>query len=77
MAYRRGRSSSSSKRGRVSRNRGRSVSGRRVSSRGRSNASPARHQTLRIVLEHPPSNPQLTVPVGRMVDTSVPQKAKF
>jgi len=45
---------------------------------GRFKGGPVQH-TVRIVLEHPASNPMATVPmpVGMKDDTAKPQKAKF
>lgn len=76
MAYRRrGRSGGS----RRSRSTSRRASGRRgFSSRSRRSGSGSRgvQHTVRIVMEHPASNPMLTVPVGQTV-AAPPGKARF
>lgn len=80
MAYRsRSRSRRSGAR-RVSTGRQRGVRRSRMSNRGntrRSGGSAGRGQTLRIVLEHPASNPMMVAPVGQKVDVSTPARARF
>lgn len=70
--YSRSRGRSRSKRGSYSSGRSRTV--------GRAKGGSVQH-TVRIVLEHPASNPMSTVPmalpIGVKVDTSKPQKSKF
>lgn len=82
MAYRKSRRSSGYRRS-SSRGKSRSYGGTRSrrSSYGRrtSRARGSRgQQMVRIVLEHPPSNPMLTVPVGmRQFTPPAPGKAPF
>lgn len=55
----------------------RRTAGRRSAGGGRSAGRTGGQHTLRIVLEHPASNPMMTAPVGMKVDTAAPARAKF
>lgn len=82
MAYRKSsyRSRTHRSASRASRSRGRFGGGRRASRggvrRGNSRVARGSAHTLRIVMEHPASNPMMTVPVGMQQATASPRGGK-